>query len=69
MALHESQLAVIAATAWRRVLLLQAFDMIEEHLPAFFLWHINSLYGISDKIAFKPQSDEQIFGTDVVVKK
>jgi hypothetical protein len=27
------------------------------------------LYGISDKIAFKPQSDEQIFGTDIVVKK
>jgi peptide/nickel transport system substrate-binding protein len=55
--------------ARRKALLLQAFDIIEDELPAFFLWRINSLYGISDRIAFKPQSDEKIFGTDIVVKK
>ena len=56
-------------SARRRALLLQAFNMIEEDLPAFFLWRINSLYGISNKIAFKPEADERIFGTDIMVKK
>jgi peptide/nickel transport system substrate-binding protein len=55
--------------ARRKSLLRQAFDIIQQELPAFFLWRINALYGISDRIAFKPHSDERIFGTDIVVKK
>ena len=55
--------------ARRKALLREAFDLIQEELPAFFLWRINALYGVSEKIAFKPSSDERIFGTDIVVKK
>jgi peptide/nickel transport system substrate-binding protein len=54
--------------ARRKSLLLQAFDIIEEELPAFFLWRINALYGVSDKVVFKPHADERIFGTDIAVK-
>jgi peptide/nickel transport system substrate-binding protein len=55
--------------ARRKSLLLQAFNILQEQIPAFFLWRINALYGISEKIVFKPHSDERIFGTDIVVKK
>jgi peptide/nickel transport system substrate-binding protein len=54
--------------ARRKSLLLQTFDAIEEELPAFFLWRINALYGVSDKVVFKPHADERIFGTDIAVK-
>jgi peptide/nickel transport system substrate-binding protein len=54
--------------ARRKSLLLQVFDTIQEEVPAFFLWRINALYGVSDKIVFKPHSDERIFGTDIAVK-
>lgn len=52
----------------RKALLLQAFDLIQENLPAFYLWRINQVYGISDKVAFKPHSNEQVWGTDIIVK-
>jgi peptide/nickel transport system substrate-binding protein len=54
--------------AKRKALLLQAFNIIQEEAPAFFLWRINSVYGISDKVTFKPHSDERIFGFDIEVK-
>jgi peptide/nickel transport system substrate-binding protein len=54
--------------ARRKSLLLQTFDTIQDELPAFFLWRINALYGVSDKVAFKPHADERIFGTDIAVK-
>lgn len=54
--------------AKRKQLLLQAFDMIQDEVPAFFLWRINSIYGISDKIAFTPHADERLWGTDITVK-
>lgn len=54
--------------AKRKQLLLQAVDLIQDEVPAFFLWRINSIYGISDKIAFKPHSDERVWGTDITVK-
>jgi peptide/nickel transport system substrate-binding protein len=54
--------------AQRKQLLLQAFDLIQEEVPALFLWRIDALYGISDKVEFKPHSDERIFGTDITVK-
>jgi peptide/nickel transport system substrate-binding protein len=53
----------------RKSLLRQAFDVLQEELPAFFLWRINALYGVSDRIMFKPHSDERIFGTDILMKK
>ncbi len=52
----------------RKQNLLQAFDIIQEEVPAFFLWRINSLYGLSDKIAFVPHPDDRLFGTDITVK-
>jgi peptide/nickel transport system substrate-binding protein len=54
--------------AKRKALLLQAFDRIQEEVPAVFLWRIDAVYGVSDKIKFKPLSDERIFGTDIAVK-
>ena len=54
--------------ARRKSLLLQTFDTIQDELPAFFLWRINALYGVSDKVVFKPHADERIFGTDIAVK-
>ena len=54
--------------AKRKQLLLEAYDMIQEEVPAFFLWRINSIYGISDKVAFIPHSDERVWGTDMAVK-
>ncbi len=54
--------------AQRKKLLLQAFDIIQEEVPAFFLWRINAVYGISDKVAFQPHSDERVWGTDITVK-
>lgn len=54
--------------AQRKALLLKAFDLIQEEVPAVFLWRIDALYGVSDKVKFKPHSDERIFGTDIAVK-
>jgi peptide/nickel transport system substrate-binding protein len=54
--------------AKRKADLLQAFDLIQEEVPAFFLWRIDQIYGISDKISFIPHSDERVFGTDITVK-
>ena len=54
--------------AKRKQLLLQAFDLMQDENPAFFLWRINSIYGISDKVAFAPHSDERVWGTDITVK-
>jgi peptide/nickel transport system substrate-binding protein len=54
--------------AQRKKLLLQAFDLIQQEVPTVFLWRIDSLYGVSDKVGFKPHSDERIFGTDITVK-
>jgi peptide/nickel transport system substrate-binding protein len=54
--------------ARRKALLLQAFDRIQEDVPAVFLWRIDALYGISNKVKFKPHSDERIFGTDIAVQ-
>jgi peptide/nickel transport system substrate-binding protein len=52
----------------RKALLLQAFDIIQDEVPAFFLWRINAVYGVSDKVVFKPHSDERVFATDITVK-
>jgi peptide/nickel transport system substrate-binding protein len=54
--------------AQRKALLLQAFDRVQDDVPAVFLWRIDALYGISNKVRFKPHSDERIFGTDILVK-
>jgi peptide/nickel transport system substrate-binding protein len=54
--------------ATRKKLLLQAFNMIQEDVPALFLWRIDQIYGISDKIAFQPRSDERVFGTDITFR-
>jgi peptide/nickel transport system substrate-binding protein len=52
----------------RKSMLLQAFNIIQEEVPAFFLWRIDVIYGISNKVTFQPHSDGRIFGTDILVK-
>lgn len=52
----------------RKKLLLQAFNIIQEDVPAFFLWRIDKYYAISNKISFTPTSTDRIFGHDIIVK-
>ncbi|MPY70108.1 MAG: hypothetical protein GEU92_08475 [Alphaproteobacteria bacterium] len=52
----------------RRKLLLEAFNLIQEDAPALFLWRVDMVYGMSEKIGFEPRSDERVFGVDIVVK-
>lgn len=52
----------------RKKLLLKAFNIIQEEVPAFFLWRIQQHYGISKKIDFTPTSTDRIFGFDITVK-
>ena len=52
----------------RKKLLLEAFNLIQEDAPALFLWRVNMVYGLSDKVAFEPRSDERVFGVDITVK-
>jgi peptide/nickel transport system substrate-binding protein len=54
--------------AKRKALLLKAFNIIQEDLPAFFLWRIHNYVGMSKTVAFEPMSTERIFGFDIVVK-
>ena len=52
----------------RKKLLAKAFNIIQEDVPAFFLWRINQYYGISKKIDFTPSSTDRIFGHDITVR-
>ena len=52
----------------RKKLLLQAFNIIQEDVPAFFLWRIDKYYAISNKISFTPTSTDRMFGHDIIVK-
>jgi len=52
----------------RKALLLKAFNIIQEDVPAFFLWRIQNYVGLSNKVAFEPMSTERIFGVDITVK-
>jgi peptide/nickel transport system substrate-binding protein len=54
--------------AKRKKLLLEAFNAIQEDAPALFLWRVDMVYGISEKIGFEPRSDERVFGVDIAVK-
>ena len=54
--------------AERKKLLLALFDHIQQELPTFFLWRINMLYGISNKLAFQPRSNDRVYGTDITVE-
>ena len=54
--------------AQRKALLLKLFDHIQEEVPSFFLWRIDMLYGISNKLAFQPRSNDRVYGTDITVK-
>ena len=52
----------------RKKLLLKAFNIIQEDVPAFFLWRIDKYYGISKKISFTPNATDRIFGHDITLK-
>ena len=52
----------------RKKLLSKAFHIIQDEVPAFFLWRINQYYGISKKIDFTPTSTDRMFGHDITVK-
>ena len=55
-------------SAKRKALLLKAFNIIQEDVPALYMWRINQYYGISDKIDFTPTSTDRIYGTDITMK-
>ncbi|NQV83426.1 MAG: hypothetical protein HQ494_06350 [Rhodospirillales bacterium] len=52
----------------RKQLLAKAFNILQEDVPALFLWRINQYYGVSKKIDFTPSSTDRIFGHDITMK-
>lgn len=55
--------------AKRKALLLKAFNIVQEDMPAFFLWRIDQIYAVSNKVDFAPRSDERVFGVDITMKQ
>lgn len=54
--------------AKRKALLLKAFNIVQEDVPALYMWRINQYYGISNKVDFTPTSTDRIYGTDITMK-
>jgi peptide/nickel transport system substrate-binding protein len=54
----------------RRQYLSQAMSLITEEAPACFMWRHKLLWGMNNRIDYKPLPDARIFGMDIkVVKK
>lgn len=52
----------------RKKLLQKAYSILQEDVPAFFLWRINVVYGVSNKVDYTPRPNHRIYGTDMTVK-
>jgi peptide/nickel transport system substrate-binding protein len=52
----------------RKKLLQDAMAEIMEQSPAVFLWRMKTIYGVSDKIEFKPSGGSGIYGNDISFK-
>jgi len=54
----------------RRQYLSQAMSIITEEAPACFMWRHKLLWGLSNKVDYKPLPDGRMFGVHMkVVKK
>jgi peptide/nickel transport system substrate-binding protein len=54
--------------AKRKKLLQKVYSIIQEDVPAFFLWRINVIYGVSNKVDYTPRPNHRIYGTDMTMK-
>lgn len=53
----------------RKKYLSQAMSLITEEAPACFMWRHKLLWGISEKVEYKPLPDTRIFGLHMKVRK
>jgi peptide/nickel transport system substrate-binding protein len=53
----------------RRQYLSQAMSLLTEEAPACFMWRHKLLWGLNNRIDYKPLPDGRIFATDITVKK
>ncbi len=53
----------------RKQYLSQAMSIITEEAPACFMWRHKLLWGLNNRIDYKPLPDGRIFGMDIKVKK
>jgi len=52
----------------RKKLLQKAFGIILEDVPAHFLWRINTLYGLSNKVDYVPTPHNRIYGHQIFMR-
>lgn len=52
----------------RKKLLQRTFSIIQEDVPAWFVWRINVPYGVSAKIDYMPTPHNRVYGVDIIVK-
>src|SRR5262245_45651253 len=53
----------------RKQFLSQAMSIITEDAPACFMWRHKLLWGINNRVEYKPLPDAHIYGIDMAVKK
>ncbi|HUK42776.1 MAG TPA: ABC transporter substrate-binding protein, partial [Candidatus Acidoferrales bacterium] len=53
----------------RKQYLAQAMSILTEDAPACFLWRHKLLWGLNNRVAYKPLPDARIYGMDMAVKK
>jgi peptide/nickel transport system substrate-binding protein len=52
----------------RKKLLQKAFGIILEDVPAHFLWRINTLYGLSNKVDYIPTPHNRVYGHQIFMR-
>ena len=53
----------------RKALLRQAMSIVQEDVPALFLWRIKLIYGIADNIDYMPSASTGIIGNEIRVRQ
>jgi peptide/nickel transport system substrate-binding protein len=53
----------------RRAALQKAFAVLQDDVPALFMWRLNIIYGVDEgKVAYRPLPHNRVFGTDMLTK-
>ena len=53
----------------RKKLMQKAFSILQEDMPAFWMWRLNILYGVdTNKVEYTPTPHNRTFGTEMIVK-
>jgi peptide/nickel transport system substrate-binding protein len=53
----------------RKKLMQQTFSILQEDMPAFWMWRLNILYGVdTNKVEYTPTPHNRTFGTEMIVK-